>query len=145
MKLKWTRSIVIAIFTIVCSGFAHADSCGLNTLNGSYAFKTSGTSFGIPFSPDGIPAVWVGEAIFDGSGAGTSFNTGSIGGAIFEDGDNRTLFNYTLRRDCSGTMTVHLAGLGDLHWNIVASDGGKKILTILKEPGWVFSGEYNKQ
>ena len=136
---------MIAVFTIVCSGFAQAESRGLNTLNGAYAFKTSGTSYGIPFTPDGIPAIWVGVAIFDGSGGGTSFNTGSVGGMIFEDGDNRTSFNYTLRRDCSGTFTAHIGGLGDLHWNIVVSDNGKKILSVIKDPGWVFSGEYSKQ
>src|SRR5436190_23888 len=73
------------------------------------------------------------------------FNTGSVGGMIFEDGDNRTSFNYTLRRDCSGTFTAHIGGLGDLHWNIVVSDNGKKILSVIKDPGWVFSGEYSKQ
>ncbi|MFL6466736.1 MAG: hypothetical protein ACJ72Z_02120 [Pyrinomonadaceae bacterium] len=145
MRFNFSRSIIALVFLVAASGLVHAESCGLNTLNGSYAFRTSGTSYGIPFTPDGIPAVWVGEAIFDGSGGGTSFNTGSVGGMIFEDGDNRTSFNYTLRRDCSGTFTAHIGGLGDLHWNIVVSDGGKKILSVIKDPGWVFSGEYSKQ
>ena len=144
MRFNFSRSIIALIFVVAASGLVHAESCGLNTLSGSYAFRTSGTSFGIPVIPDGTPAVWVGEAIFDGAGGGTSFNTGSIGGAIFEDGSIRTPFNYTLGKDCSGTFTAHLPFI-DFHWNIVVSDNGKRIMTILKDPGWVFSGEYSKQ
>jgi len=145
MRFNWTKLVLTLVFMVGVSGLARAEACGLNTLNGSYAFKTSGTSFGVPFIPDGTPAVWVGEAVFDGVGGGTSFNTGSIGGTIFEDGSNRTPLNYTVAKDCSGSMTVHLGPGFDVHWNIVISDNGKRILTILKDSGWVFSGEYSKQ
>jgi hypothetical protein len=144
MRFNWTKLVLTLVFLVSGTGLANAESCGLNTLNGGYAFRTSGTNFGIPFLADGIPAVWVGEAIFDGAGGGTSFNTGSIGGAIFEDGSNRTPFNYTVGKDCSGTFTAHLP-FGDLHWNMVISDNGKRILTVIKDPGWVFTGEYYKQ
>jgi hypothetical protein len=36
--------------------------------------------------------------------------------------------------------TVHFP-FGDVHWNIVISDNGKKILAILKDPGFVFSAD----
>jgi hypothetical protein len=146
MRSKWSKLVVITIIAIACCGFAEAQVCGLATLNGGYSFRTSGTSFGIPGIPDGVPQTWVGAAVFDGAGNGTFFNTGSLGGFILEDGSNRTNFSYTLGRDCSGTFTAHFsAPLGDSHWNIVVSDNGKRILTINKDPGWVFSGEYYKQ
>jgi hypothetical protein len=144
MKRYCVRLVAIGIFSIACTVICDAQICGLSTLNGAYAFKTAGTSFGLPYVPDGSPQTWVGEAVFDGSGKGTSFNTGSIRGLIFEDGANRANFTYTVNKDCSGSLTVALP-FGDVHWNMVIADNGKRILTILKDSGFVFTGEYYRQ
>ena len=144
MRTNLSRIMIALVFVVAASGLVQAEACGLNTLSGSYAFRTSGTSIGVPGIPDGSPQAWVGAAIFDGAGQGSFFNTGAIGGFILDDVSIRTNFSYTLNKDCSGTFTAHLP-FGDSHWNMVVSDNGKRILTINKDPGWIFTGEYSKQ
>jgi hypothetical protein len=102
MKLNMERTFFGIIFLAALLGTspaAHARSCSLQGVSGSYGYTTSGS---IP-TLGAVAAV--GHISLDASGNLTGAQTASFNGAIVPE----TLSgNYTVNADCTGTATVNV-------------------------------------
>lgn len=131
--LSATAATLLAV-----SGVAHADgSCSTETLRGAYGFSAQGQLIGLLDSMGGVhPFVTqpllndVALVTFDGAGKFARVDTGTINGA---PKGNQTDFTgaqkgyYTLKSDCTGTMTIRYDNGVVLHLEMVVTDEGRLI------------------
>jgi hypothetical protein len=139
MKLRLVQLVTIMAMAVAFGGgLAQAQApqgCGTQSAKGGFAFRSSGTF------PDGSNGLFVGTMLFDGFGKILGSNTGSIGGFVLNGSITLT---YKINPDCTGSMIAAFP-TGDVHWDIVIADNGKKIYGIISDQGFVFSMEATKQ
>jgi hypothetical protein len=108
----------------------HPSTCTLETLKGRYLFASSGTilppAFGITEPTPGADA---GYHTFNGDGTGTDTVTVRIGTKIFLE-NFVTPISYTVKADCTGTLTVPNGPSFDLF----IAPNGKAISRIATAP-----------
>jgi hypothetical protein len=140
MKLRFAQiaAVVGAAVFGPTAAYGQAQGCGLQSLNGAYAFRSLGTF------PGGTPSVFVGTDVFDGKGnlLGPK-TTGSFGGNIY-NGPPVT-GSYTVNSDCTGTITMNIAPGVYGHWDIVIADNGKTFFAVVTDAQFVLSMEAVKQ
>lgn len=153
MKHRLMQIAMSAVLLAGCQSSASAQSkgaqlgCGLHTIRGAYAYRTTGVYLTDPNVPPGTPAEFVGVFVFDGYGNVTGQVTrANIGGFAFNsDGAPAPKATYTLGGDCVGQIVVHFPQ-GDVVWELIVSDTGKSIYMMNSAPGGiVFRGEMRKQ
>lgn len=114
-----------------------AKSCGLQTLNGSYAAAFTGTVFDVgPFAS-------VGVVTFDGKGNVTATHHASFNG---DPGVYTFTGTYEVNADCTGTMTtLHNPGNFEGHFYFVILNKGKEVMVVQEDPGSIFTATFKKQ
>ena len=120
-------AIVLGLMTLAPSLASAQARC--ESINGTYAFAVSLTSF-IP-GPPAILAPWNGIGImtFDGTGKLSGTQTTNFGG--FGVMRNAPFSGtYTVNPDCTGTMTLKSANYPANHLNFVVADSGKTMYAI---------------
>jgi hypothetical protein len=117
---------------------AQPRACGNETIKGAYAFTLRGQIF----LPDGSTLVLDGVAkqTFDGNGHFTQVDAVADNGVLtlgWRPGSG----TYSVNPDCTGTQTLSVDGLPDLHLQFIVSQSGRKIRQVVTDPGIATTAE----
>ncbi len=133
--------ILLTLLTVALAtstSTAHASGCGNWTIKGTYAFTLHGQIL-IPNGPtirvDGIDKV-----TFDGNGKFVQYDAVAENGAI-APGWRPGSGTYSVNPDCTGTQTIVLQGLPDLHLQFIVAQSGNTIHQVVTDPGFNTTAE----
>jgi hypothetical protein len=119
--------VLIAGLLTLSSGLASAQSKHCLVLRGAYAFTQSGTAV-FPGNSTPIPFYSVGIFTFDETGKWTQVSSSNFNGSIARSVPGSG--TYTLKPDCSGTMTTVFPD-GSIHFvDFALSKRGKTFYAI---------------
>jgi hypothetical protein len=127
----WKRMLAAAVILPALSGTAWAAGsddlgCSNATLKGAYAFSVLTVA-----EPTTGPNVVVGLGRFDGGGGFSQIDyPGDSGLSAFRTGQTG---NYMVNSNCTGFMTINLAGGLEIENAIVISNGGRSIHAVVAE------------
>ena len=134
--------ILFFLLTLVVVGSqsstAHASACSNSTIQGTYAF----TIHGQVFLPDGSTLLIDGLAktTFDGKGNLTQLDAIAANGNVAPGWASNT-GTYSVNPDCTGTQTIVVPGLPDLHLQFIVAQSGNTIHQIVIDPGFATTAE----
>ena len=117
---------------------AHATSCSNSTVRGTYVFTIHGTIFlpnGATVLIDGIA-----KTTFDGFGNLRQVDAVADNGNL-TPGWRLGTGTYTVSPDCTGTQTVVVPGLPDLHLQFIVAQSGNTIHQVVTDPGIATTAE----
>ena len=139
--MKFRNSpFLLALALIVSSPLmSHATDCSNSTIKGTYAFTIRGTLFppgGSPILIDGIDKV-----TFDGNGNFTQVDAVAMNGMLDAPGFRPGTGTYSVNPDCTGTQTIMVPGLPDLHLQFIVAQSGNTIHQIVIDPGFATTAE----
>lgn len=117
---------------------AQASSCSNLTIRGSYAFTIHGTIF----LPDGSTLLLDGVAKtrYDGEGKLTQVDAVATNGNL-NPGWRPGTGTYSVSGDCTGTQTIVVPGMPDLHLQIIVAQSGNTIHQVVIDPGFATTAE----
>jgi hypothetical protein len=117
---------------------AHAAVCSNYTIQGSYAFTIHGTIF----LPNGATILIDGIALqtFDGRGNVAQVDAVANNG-VLPPGWRPGAGSYSVNPDCTGTETLVIPGMPDLHLQIIVAQGGNTIHQVVIDPGIATTAE----
>jgi hypothetical protein len=117
---------------------AHASACSNLTIQGTYAFTLHGTIF-LPDTStlliDGIA-----KQTYDGRGNLTQLDAVATNGNM-APGWRPGTGTYSVNPDCTGTLTLSVPGLHDLHIQFIVAQSGKTIHQVVTDPGVATTAE----
>ncbi len=121
------------------SSMAHASACSNSTIRGSYAFTIHGTLF----LPDGSTLVVNGidKVTFDGNGNFTQIDAVATNGRLDAPGWRPGTGTYSVNADCTGTQSIVVPGLPDLHLQFIVAQSGNTIHQVVIDPGFATTAE----
>ena len=117
---------------------ARASSCSDSTISGTYAFTLHGTIF----LPDGSTLLIDGIAkqTYDGKGNMSQVDAVATNGFL-TPGWRAGTGTYSVNSDCTGTLTITIPGLSDLHLQFIVAQSGNTIHQVVTDPGVATTGE----
>lgn len=118
---------------------AQPSACDNSTIRGSYAFTIHGTLFlpnGSTLIVDGIDRV-----TFDGQGNFTQLDAVATNGEFATPGWRPGSGTYSVNPDCTGTQTLVVAGMPDLHLQFIVAQSGNTIHQVVIDPGFATTAE----
>jgi len=115
--------------------------CSNSTLHGTFGYSSTGTllpSYVQP--PYAGPFAEVGRQTFDGKGntdaTATITSNGNVNKVTIEG-------TYAVNRDCTGSMTLNIPGLGaTIHEDFVLHDDGTALRAIVTDSGVIVTKNY---
>lgn len=134
--------ISLLLFTLALAASstltAHASSCRDSTIAGTYAITLHGTIF----LPDGSTLLIDGIAkqTYDGNGTMTQVDAVATNG-VLTPGWRPGTGTYSVNSDCTGTLTIVVSGLPDLHLQFIVAQSGNTIHQVVTDPGVATTGE----
>jgi hypothetical protein len=139
--MKFCNSpLLLALALIVSSPLmSHASACSNSTIRGSYAFTIHGTLFlpnGSTLVVDGIDKI-----TFDGKGNFTQVDAVAMNGILDAPGFRPGTGTYSVNPDCTGTQTIMVPGLPDLHLQFIVAQSGNTIHQVVIDPGFATTAE----
>jgi hypothetical protein len=127
-------SLLLLALTLAASPAltANAVVCGDSTIQGRYAFTIHGTIF----LPNGGTILIDGIALqtFDGRGNVTQVDAVADNG-VLPPGWRPGAGSYSVNPDCTGTETLVVPGMPDLHLQMIVAQGGNTIHQVVIDPG----------
>ena len=133
-------SLFLLTFVLAASSTltAHASACSNWTIQGSYAF----TLHGQIFLPDTSTILIDGIAkqTFDGRGNVTQVDAVADNGNL-APGWRPGTGTYSVNPDCTGTETLVVPGMPDLHIQFIVAQGGNTIHQVVIDPGVATTAE----
>lgn len=135
--------ISLFLLTLVIVGSqsltAYASSCSNGTIKGTYAFTIHGSLF----LPDGSTLIVDGidKVTFDGQGNFTQVDAVATNGILDAPGWRPGTGTYSVNPDCTGTQTIVVPGLPDLHLQFIVAQSGNTIHQIVIDPGFATTAE----
>jgi hypothetical protein len=127
-------SLLLLALTLAASPAltAHAVVCGDSSIQGRYAFTIHGTIF----LPNGGTILIDGIALqaFDGRGNVTQVDAVADNG-VLPPGWRPGTGSYSVNPDCTGTETLVIPGMPDLHLQMIVAQGGNTIHQVVIDPG----------
>lgn len=138
--MKFRISLLLLTLALVTSSSltAHAGVCSNSTIRGTYAFTLHGTIF----LPDGSTLLIDGIAkqTYDGDGNMTQVDAVATNGALTPGWRSGT-GAYSVDSDCTGTLTITIPGLSDLHVQFIVAQSGNTIHQVVTDPGVATTGD----
>lgn len=133
-------SMVLLSLTLMASSTlaAHARECSNETIRGTYAFTIHGTLL-----PRGGPSLLVDgidKVRYDGLGNFTQVDAVAIGGNL-PPGWRPGAGKYSVNPDCTGTQTITIPGMPDLHLQFIVAQSGNTIHQVVIDPGFSTTAE----
>lgn len=133
----------ISLFLLTLTPFlattltAHASACSNKTIQGTYAFTVHGQILAgpAPLLVDGVA-----RTTFDGEGNLTQVDAVAINGGV-APGWRPGSGSYSVNPDCTGTMTLLPAGMAPLNLQILVSQSGRTIHTVVINPGFAVTSD----
>lgn len=138
--MKFRISLLLLTLTLAASSTltAQASACTNSTIQGTYAFTIRGTIFlpnGSTLLIDGIA-----KATFDGKENLTQVDAVADNGNL-APGWRPGTGTYSVNPDCTGTQTIVVEGLPDLHLQFIVAQGGNTIHQVVIDPGVATTAE----
>ena len=138
--MKSRTSLLLFTLALAASSTltAQASACSNSTIHGAYAFTIHGTIFlpnGATLLVDGIA-----KETFDGKGNETQVDAVATNG-ILVAGWRPGSGTYSVNPDCTGTQTIVVEGLPDLHIQFIVAQGGNTIHQVVTDPGFATTAE----
>jgi len=137
------RFVFLATTMLACAMVASpipaaASHCSNATIKGTYAFTLRGQIL----LPDGSSIVLDGVAkqTFDGKGNFTQIDAVAENG-VLTPGWRSGSGTYSVNADCTGTQTISVEGLPDVHLQFIVSQSGNKIRQVVTDPGLATTAE----
>ena len=106
--------------------------CSNATLQGTFAYTSTGFIVAAPLPPLVGPSAEVGTQHFDGSGVTVTFNSSQNGNI----GPGTATGTYTVNVDCTGTFT-QVTPMFTSHYSFVIDNGGVEFQAICQDTGVV--------
>ena len=133
-----------ALSLVFGTPYAQACDCSNASLKGSYGYTGTGALLAAYVGPtDAGPFAEVGRQTFDGKGHTDATATLSANGDISQVTVEGT---YTVKSDCTGTMTLNIVQFGStVDLNIVIDEDGNEIRAIVSDVNVMKSRVYRKQ
>jgi hypothetical protein len=138
MKLRITFRLLILALASSSVLMANASACGNLTIRGTYAFTIHGTIL----LPDGSSLLLDGLAktMFDGKGNLTQVDAVATNGFLVP-GWRPGTGKYSVNPNCTGTQTIVVNGMPDLHLQFIISQSGNNIRQVVTDPGFAITAE----
>ncbi len=138
--MKFRTSLFLLTLALAASSTltAHASACSNATIRGAYAFTLHGTLFlpdGSTLLVDGIDKI-----TFDGNGNFRQVDAVATNGNLAPGWRSGT-GTYTVNPDCTGTQTISVPGMPDLHLQFIVAQSGNTIHQVVIDPGFATTGE----
>jgi hypothetical protein len=138
--LKNRISLFLLILALAASSTlsAHASACSNLSIRGTYSFTIRGTILlgdGSTLLVSGVDRV-----TFDGNGNLTQSDAVAIGG-ILTPGWRPGTGTYSVSADCTGTQTIVIPGMPDLHLQFIVSQSGNTIRQVVTDAGFATTAE----
>lgn len=136
-----TLGILAILFLLGTGPSAQAQNhqCSNASLDGSFAFTGTGTTF----NPSGSLFAQVGRQTFDGNGNTGATATTSINGAPFRVTMKGT---YAVNRDCTGSLTLNVSPVDiTVHADFVIASDGAEFQAVVTDTGSVVTYVAKKQ
>jgi hypothetical protein len=138
--MKFRISLLLFTLALAASSTltAQASACTSSTIQGTYAFTIHGTIFlpsGSTLLIDGIA-----KETFDGKGNETQVDAVATDG-IVAPGWRPGSGTYSVNPDCTGTQTIVVPGMPDLHLQIIVAQSGNTIHQVVVDPGFATTAE----
>ena len=138
--MKFRTSLALLTLAVAASSplTAHATACSNSTVRGTYAFTIHGTIF----LPDGSTLLIDGIAkqTFDGKGNMTQVDAVATNGNL-APGWRPGTGTYSVNPNCTGTQTISVPGMPDLHLQIIVAQSGNTIHQVVIDPGLATTAE----
>jgi hypothetical protein len=118
---------------------AYARPCSNLTLKGTWA----NSLHGLIYPPDGsAPLVLAGivKTTYDGKGNLTQVDAAGVNGNT-TPGWRPGSGTYSVNPDCTGTQTIMIPGMPDLHLQFVVSPSGNTSHFVVIDPGFATAGD----
>jgi hypothetical protein len=138
MRHRILLYLSVLALAVLSTFTAHASACSNATIQGTYAFTIRGTIFlpnGSTLLIDGIA-----RETFDGRGNETQVDAVATNG-VLTPGWRPGSGSYSVNPDCTGTQTILVPGLPDLHLQFVVAQGGNTIHQVVIDPGIATTAE----
>jgi hypothetical protein len=133
--------ILLALLTVALATStlsAHASGCSNWTIRGTYAATIHGQilqSDGSILKVDGIV-----KATYDGYGNFVQYDAVSVNGNL-PPGWRPGSGTYSVNPDCTGTLTIVVSGMPDLHGQFIVAQSGNTIHQVVTDPGFNTTAE----
>lgn len=139
MKSRISLLLMAIALAVSSTLTAHASSCSDSTIIGTYAFTIHGTLF----LPDGSTLLVNGidRVTFDGKGNLTQIDAVAMNGKLDAPGWRPGTGTYSVNSDCTGTQTIVVPGLPDLHLQFIVAQAGNTIHQMVIDPGFATTAE----
>jgi hypothetical protein len=138
--LKFRISLFLLTLALAASSTlaAHASPCSNSTIQGTYASTIHGTIF----LPDGSTLLvdGIAKATFDGNGNFSQLDAVAINGHM-PPGWRPGTGTYSVNPNCTGTQTIMIEGMPDLHLQFIVSQAGNKMRSVVTNPGVATTAE----
>lgn len=133
-------SLLLLTFALAASSTltAYASACSDSTIRGTYAFTIHGTIF----LPNGSTLLLDGIAreTFDGKGNETQVDAVATNG-LLTPGWRPGAGSYSVNPDCTGTQTITVPGLRNVHLQFIVAQSGNTIHQVVIDPGFATTAE----
>jgi hypothetical protein len=138
MKFRYSPFFLLLALVVSSLLTAHASACSNSTIRGSYAFTIHGTIF----LPDGSTLLIDGidKITFDGKGNLRQVDAVATNG-ILTPGWRPGTGTYSVNPDCTGTQTIVIPGMSDLHLQFIVAQSGNTIHQVVTDPGVATTAE----
>jgi len=139
MKLRIMLSLLSLLAIGSQSPKALATVCSDSTIRGTYAFTIHGTIF----LPDGSTLLLDGidRVAFDGKGTFTQMDAVATNGRLAAPHWRPGSGTYSVNWDCTGTQTIVVPGMPDLHLQFIVDQSGNTIRQVVVDPGFATTAE----
>jgi len=138
MKIRIPLLMLALVLAASSAVTAQASVCSNSTIQGSFAFTVHRTIFlpnGATILIDGI-----GLAVFDGKGNVRQVDAVADNGFL-SPGWRPGTGTYSVNPDCTGTETIVVPGMGDLHLQLIVAQGGNTIHSVVIDPGFATTSD----
>jgi len=139
MKFRISLVFLTLVFAASSISPAHASPCSNLTIKGTYA----ATLHGLIFPPDGSAPLTLSGVVKttnDGKGNFTQVDAVGVNGNV-APGWRPGTGTYTVNPDCTGTATIMVPGMPDLHTQFIVSQSGNTSHFVVIDPGIATAGE----
>jgi hypothetical protein len=140
MKFRISLFLLTLGLAALSTSTAYARPCSNQTLKGTYA----NSLHGLIYPPGGsAPLVLAGVAktTYDGNGTFTQVDAVGENGSGVTPGWRHGSGTYSVNPDCTGTSTIVIPGLPDLHLQFVVSPSGNTLHFVVIDPGFATAGD----
>ena len=140
MKFRISLFLLTLGLAALSTSTAYARPCSNQTLKGTYANSLHGLIF-VPGGSAPLVLAGVVKSTYDGNGTFTQVDAVGVNGSGVTPGWRPGSGTYSVNPDCTGTQTIVIPGMPDLHLQFVVSPSGNTSHFVVIDPGLATAGD----